>query len=143
MGCIICGPVESSIKHDAVVSHCVAIDQQINRLCDFKVNDENQYSHSHDSVEDNHVMSLWEDNITFSGGKCCLPIPFKDKVPSFLNNRLVAGKRLSYLRTELELQGLTVKYEQNAEKFIAEGYAERVPEPELELQDGSVWYLTL
>ena len=134
----ICRPVESSIKHDAVVSHCVSIDQQIQRLWDIETSDENQYSHS---VEDNHVMSLWEDNITFSGGKYYLLILFKDKVPSFPNNRFIAEKRLSYLRPKLESQELTVKYEQNIEKFIAEGHAERVPEPELELNDGSVWYL--
>ena len=32
LGWTICGPVEGSIKHDAVVLHCVAIDQQIQRL---------------------------------------------------------------------------------------------------------------
>ena len=88
LGWTICGPVEGSIEHDAVVPHCVAIDQQIQILWDIETSDENQYLRS---VEDNHVMSLWEDNI----------ITFKEKVPSFPNNRVVAEKRLSYLRPKL------------------------------------------
>ena len=87
------------------------------------------------------MLSLWEDNITFSGGKYYLPIPLNEKVPSFPNNRFVAEKRLSYLRPKLESQELTVRYEKSIEKFIAEGYDEHVPEPELELNDGPVRYL--
>ena len=140
LGWAVGGPIQGTFTSigSNMMSHCVAIDSQIQKIWDVETSDESQCSLSQN---DKYVLSLWENNINFLEGHYYLPIPFKDIVPSFPNNRFVAEKRLNYLYPKLESMGLTEKYSQNIQKFIKEGYAEQVPPDELNLNDGTVWYL--
>ena len=83
------GPIQGTFTSigSNMMYHCVAIDSQIQKIWDVETSDEN----------DKYVLSLWENNINFLEGHYYLPIPFKDIVPSFPNNRFVAEKRLNYL----------------------------------------------
>ena len=91
--------------------------------------------------DDKRVLNLWENEMTFEGGHYTLPIPWKTGTPGLPENRFVAERRLNNLNHKLSSQGLTDKYQANIDKFLSENYAEPVPETELTLSDGSVWYL--
>ena len=49
--------------------------------------------------------------------------------------------RLHGLKKRLDKTGLVDTYAENMQKFLDQGYAERVPGEQLQLGDGSVWYL--
>ena len=53
----------------------------------------------------------------------------------------MAQCRLNSLTKRLERTGITDIYDQTIQKMIDSGYAARVPENQLNLSDGSVWYI--
>ena len=126
LGWVAGGPIQGTFTSigSNMMSLCVAIDSRFQKIWDVETSDESQCSLSQN---DKYVLSLWENNINFLEGHYYLPIPFKDIVPSFPNNRFVAEKRLNYLYPKVESMGLTEKYSQNIQKFIKEGFAEQVP----------------
>lgn len=137
-GWTICGPIQGSSFNSHVASFCVGIESKVKSLWDIEVAEEDKYS---PSVMDKYVLDLWNKNITFDNGHYCLPIPFKNTTPDFPDNRFLAEKRLNSLNHKLRSMNLFEKYEQNIRTFLQQGYAEQVPDSELRLMDGSVWYL--
>ena len=107
-------------------------------LWEVELADENKFSHS---FLDKKVLEFWDENITFKDGHYYLPIPFKNKLHSFPNNKMLAEKRLSSLNSKLKIRNLTDKYEQNIQVLLDKGYAEPVTPHEIDLNDGNVWYL--
>ena len=71
-----------------------------------------------------------------------MPIPFKDAKPELPNNRCVAEKRLQLLGRRLNQDDeLRDKYLSGMKDLFDKGYAEPVPEDQLNLSNGKVWYL--
>ena len=72
-----------------------------------------------------------------------MPLPFKDENIKLPDNRKQALARLQKLKQRLKNDK---KYHLDYSKFVSDtidnGYAERVPEGELSLKDGRVWYLS-
>ena len=93
------------------------------------------------SIEDLKVLSLWDEQVDRIGEKYCLPIPWKYERPDFPNNRPLARHRLSNLNSRLDKLGLKNAYDNEIKGLVDNGYAETVPEHELRLNDGSVFYL--
>ena len=71
-----------------------------------------------------------------------MPLPFRNDAPKLPNNRSIVLKRLNQLKVRLLKDS---KYCDDYSKFINEiienGYAERVPEEELNSDNGHVWYI--
>ena len=79
------------------------------------------------SVEDQKVLRLWEDEISYSDGDYTLPIPWREGRPNFPDNEYVAECRLNSLERKLERMGIRDKYSENIAAMIDKGYAEPVP----------------
>ena len=71
-----------------------------------------------------------------------MPLPFKLKQPCLPNNRVLALHRLKHLRKKLDSD---IQYRKHYFDFmndiIQKGHAEKVPDPDLGISDGSVWYI--
>ena len=93
------------------------------------------------SIEDKRVLQLWEDKLTRVGKHIELPMPWRDGQPNFPNNYPMALKRLHSLMYRLKREQLYELYADQIQKFIDEGYAEVIPQDEINITDGSVWYL--
>ena len=91
------------------------------------------------SVEDRQVMELWDKSVQLVQGHYELPIPWKQDV-DMPNNVAVAASRLKSLKSGLAKKGLFAKYDDEIQKLLQNGYAELVPDVEIE-NKGKVWYL--
>ena len=74
-------------------------------------------------------------------GHYSVSIPWKQEKPCLPDNKRVALHRLHGLRQRLEKNELMSRYDEGVQKFLARGYAEKVPDSELYVNDGIVWCL--
>lgn len=85
------------------------------------------------------VQSITE----LKGEHYCIDLPFRDEDPLLPNNRCAAEQRLQGPKKKFERD---VKYKEEYTSFLSDmlkqGYAEMVPTPQLEQEDGKVWYIT-
>ena len=142
LGWTLNGPVitGNEVRSDVgVVSCCrVSLEQQVHKLWDIENNDLNNVSYS---VEDSKVIELWQSEIEHVDGHYSLPIPWRECRPSLPNNRYLAVCRLESQVKRLNKSGLTQSYDEGIRAMLDKGYAERVPDSELSVSDGCVWYL--
>ena len=95
------------------------------------------------SVCDQRVIDFWENSTVRDGENknYCLSIPFKSDV-NLPDNYNMAKRRLDTLGKKLASnEELREEYSQAVTKNLTKGYAEEVPEEDLERRDGKVWYL--
>ena len=137
-GWALSGPVAGSSR--CVYSHFVqtGIGQQIENLWHIESGDADSRATSPD---DQKVLDLWDRETVFEGGHFTIPIPWKHDKVCLPNNKMVALHRLHGLRKRLEKSGTMATYDENVNKFLDRGFAEKVPDDQLRLDDGSVWYL--
>ena len=115
------------------------LEQDLERLWDM------EESHSEEqgiSVDDRRTLDLWNQSLKLDNGRYSMDIPFKDENLKLDNNRGMAEKRAESLRRRLNRdENLREKYTKEIKKLLDMGYAERVPEDQLQRADGKVWYL--
>jgi len=95
------------------------------------------------SIEDKAFLKIAEEGIhQLTDGHFELPLPFRNKGVLLDDNREMAMRRLLHLKKRFEGSD---QYRQDYTAFMNEiidnGHAERVPDKELSLPDGSVWYI--
>ena len=100
------------------------------------LNDDKAYS-----VEDNEVIAPWDREIRHENGHYVLPIPWRNGTANLPDNKFMAKHRLESLNKRLAKAGLTEIYDSNLKTMVERGYAERVPDDELKINDGTVWYI--
>ncbi|XP_013381171.1 uncharacterized protein LOC106152206 [Lingula anatina] len=93
------------------------------------------------SQDDRKVLSLWENTVSKENDHYVLPIPWTEGVPNFPDNYLVALHRLKGLERRLRRDDMFNRYDENMRKLLSEGYAEKVPEKEIDWRNESVWYI--
>ena len=95
------------------------------------------------SHEDHKFMNLMEEKMhQREDGHFEAPLPLKDPSFKFPNNRQAAEQRLTGLRKRLNRDPAYRKdYEAFVDEMLKKGFAEPVPEEELQLADGKVWYV--
>ena len=95
------------------------------------------------SHEDQKFMKLMEEKMhQREDGHFEAPLPLKDPTLKFPNNRQVAEQRLTGLKKRLNRDPpFRHNYETFMSDMLKKGFAEPVPEKELLLDDGSVWYV--
>ena len=139
LGWSICGPVsDRDVAQFFTMSNCVAIEPKLERLWEIERDGDILKA---PSVKDRQVIELWDDKTNFVNGHYMVPIPWKEGRPCFPSSKLMCEKWLSYLNDKIAQKGLRPKYSENIEKMLVEGYAEPVPEAEIQLRDDSVWYI--
>ena len=122
-----------------VSSSFVQLDQCVERLWQMESNDLNDDKSY--SVEDREVISLWDREIRRENGHYVLPIPWRNGTANLPDNKFMAKHRLDSLNKRLAKTGLTEIYDSNLKTMVEKGYAERVPDDELKINDGTVWYI--
>lgn len=94
------------------------------------------------SQEDVKFMEIMKSSVKLQEGHYSLKLPFKKEKVSLPNNQCVAKQRIAGLKGRFERNA---KFHQEYTNFlndvIREGYAERVPEHQVERSDGKVWYI--
>ena len=133
------GPMPDGVSSRSVYSHHVrvSLENQVENLWRMDAGDDvTSYS-----VEYPKVLELWNKEITHYNGHYSLPIPWRDGNLSLPDNRFLAKCRLNSLVNKLDRTNMRERYSQEINKLVEQGYAEPVPDDEMNLRDGSVWYL--
>ena len=94
------------------------------------------------SVNDKHVIDIWDRTTVVTEGHYEMVIPFKNENPNLPNNISIAESRLESLERRLRKDtDLYEKYKAEIHNLLDKGYAEKVPQSEMNRDDGKVWYL--
>jgi hypothetical protein len=81
---------------------------------------------------DSIVLQLWNKEVSRENGHYILPIPVKDTSKLYASGRCAAEKRLMMLKNRfMKDDNLKVKYTEAIQAMLDAGYAEQVPENEL------------
>ena len=91
------------------------------------------------SVDDQKVIDFWKNEMQLVDGRWEIPIPWKDDA-KLRNNIVVAKSRLSSVSHSLRKKGLLDGYDQEVDKLLSSGFAERVSLDEVNKSE-NVWYL--
>ena len=123
-----------------VVTHFISanvIEQQVRSL--WNIENEGLCSDLSMSPNDEKVIQFWDEKIQSLDGHYVLPIPFKNDI-QIHNNFDVADSRLRSLNRSLCKKGLFNRYGCEMVKMFDKGYAEKVPDDQIDRED-KVWYL--
>ena len=94
------------------------------------------------SVDDKKVIEIWNSSLMMDNGHYSMNIPFKEDPPEMPDNKSMAQKRLQSLGRRLSRDPeLHQRYKAGIDDLIQKGYAEQVPEDEVESSSGWTWYL--
>ena len=136
-GWTLCGTVDGLNPCNNVCSNFVSVDRQVENLWQME-NIDDEYAMS---CDDKKVIELWDRETVWEDGHYTIPIPWRQEWLNFPDNKFVAQRRLDSTVRKLERTGLMEKYDENMQTMLNDGYAEPVPECDLDLSDGSVWFL--
>ena len=95
------------------------------------------------SVDDKRAVDVCECSVKGVDGHYQMNIPFKSEHSNLSDNRSVAEKQLQSLAKRfLRIPELYAKYKGGIQGLLDKGYAERVPEQEINVTPGRIWYLS-
>ena len=94
------------------------------------------------SHDEHRFLSILEKGIILRDNHYTMPLPFKLNRPCLPNNKMLALHRLRHLRKRLDKdEPYRQHYFDFMNDIIHKGHAEIVPHKDLDLNDGSVWYI--
>ena len=94
------------------------------------------------SVEDNKALTKIRESLQRRDGHFQVRLPWQEDPPYLPNNKVMAEQRLDLLRKRLTKdRDLHEKYCSAIQDYLTKGYAEKVPENELDTKEQPVWYL--
>lgn len=94
------------------------------------------------SREEKKFMEKVESSVQLKGGHYMMKLPFRTPHVNMPNNFTVAKQRVSGLKRRLlKDETFHKEYTDFLTDVINKGYAERVPESQLDRSEGKVWYL--
>ena len=94
------------------------------------------------SKQDKRFMEIMEKSVCTKEGHYCVDLPFKRDDITMPNNKCIAEQRIQSLKRKFEKnKQYEEEYTSFVTKMIDSGYAEVVPENELNVEAGNVWYL--
>lgn len=94
------------------------------------------------SQDDKTFLSVLNRDITFTDGHYEMPLPFRDSGPNIPNNKSVVLRRLSSLKKRFDRdERFRSQYFDFMERLVENGHAEKVPESEINVDNGHVWYI--
>ena len=116
--------VNQSIVSNFITTSTCTIDNDIHRLWELDQCDVSDGL----SVDDNHVISMWDNKCRFFDGHWEVPIPWKDNVSALLNNYHQAKARLISLQSSLIKKSMFNVYDKEVRKLLVNKYAEYAPD---------------
>ena len=94
------------------------------------------------SVKDQKALETIEDSVNIVSGHYQVALPWRNQPPYLPNNRLVAEQRLQLLRKRfLRDEEFFQRHKRTFNDYITKGYAQRVPDEELNPTGKPLWYL--
>ncbi len=94
------------------------------------------------SREDLQFMEIMTNSVKLQEGHYSLRLPFRNNDVVLPNNLSVAKQRCNGLRKRLERnERLHEEYTHFLSDVLEKGYAEKVPEYQLDHDDGKIWYI--
>ncbi|KAL7840982.1 hypothetical protein SRHO_G00246730 [Serrasalmus rhombeus] len=94
------------------------------------------------SREDLKFMNIMKESVKLEAGHYSLKLPFKMDGVVMPNNLCVAKQRISGLKRKFERHEMFhQEYTKYLNELIQNGYAEQVPQDQLERSDGKLWYI--
>ena len=94
------------------------------------------------SQQDKRFISVLSEGIHFENGHYMMPLAFKDTDPCLPNNKSLAISRLRSLRKRLEREEVFRQhYSDFMQELLANNHAEIVPESDLNVESGKIWYI--
>jgi len=91
------------------------------------------------SINDNKVLKLWDEETTIVDGHYQLPVSWREGA-QFQNNLEAVVPRLHGLKRSLERKNRYQQYDDEIQKILAKGYAERVPQDQY-ASENKMWHL--
>ena len=95
------------------------------------------------SQDDLHFMGIMRDGMhQRPDGRFAAPLPLRDRKMTLPDNVHQAQTRLQSLKRKLEKDSkFKEAYTTALEEMLTKGYAEPVPQDELEVSNGHIWYV--
>lgn len=122
----------------------VTIEGMLKRMYDADFSEMNAFKNiksDYVSIHDQKFLSLMEKEVKFVNGKYQLPLPLINQLP-FPNNKCQALARLKWIKKKLESNSIFKEdYLTFMNNLTTQGFAEMVPEQEVEGEPGHVWYI--
>ena len=143
LGWILCGPLTDSIKGQASINYLsgTSLVEQLKFMYDREFGDTSQTGKTM-SVEDRVALTLVSSRQRLVDGHFEVPLPWKPGHGLLLSNKILAEKRLSYLRRRmLRDQNLCEKYKAIFQRHLDRGFLERLPNEGTESWRDRAWYL--
>ena len=145
-GWVINGPLgRSSNVVSKSMTNCIqgeaALDKQFKEYCNQEFSDSIVDSERALSKNDEKAVQIMHDTITFRDEHYYMSLPFKDD--PILPDNLPMAEHCSTLLKKRLLKDtpLYVKYANFMNDLLSNGFAEMIPEDQLDRSDGYVWYL--
>ncbi|XP_071085478.1 uncharacterized protein [Haliotis cracherodii] len=141
-GWAINGPLHRGIQQD-MTSNFVQVEANLESQVEkFWHLDNVSDGRSQLSFHDKQVIQLWDNTVEREKRHYKLPIPFKVNPPNLPNNFCMAETRLVSLTKKLSRNDdMYEHYKAGIDDMVYKGYAEKVPDDEVCIDEGSVWYL--
>ncbi|XP_072030174.1 uncharacterized protein [Amphiura filiformis] len=94
------------------------------------------------SAEDQRFLNMVTGSVKTVDGHYEIGLPFRDGNPQMPDNRAVVESRTHFLKRKfIKNEQFKTEYTKAMEQTIAKGYAEPVPDDEINQTDGSTWYI--
>lgn len=94
------------------------------------------------SHDDRKFLTTLQEGIHVNDSHYEMPLPFRAGPPNLPNNKCIAIQRLAYLKKRLRNDATYADHYQTfMNNIIRNGFAERVPENELNQDSGQEWYI--
>jgi len=94
------------------------------------------------SAEDKKFMNIVTTSVELKNGHYHLPLPFHDKDVTLPNNYDLTAQRTLNLAKRFKKDSVFAnEYSVFMEDVLRKGYAEKVPQEQLQRNDGQVWYI--
>ena len=93
------------------------------------------------SKEDDRFLEKMRTEVKLVEGHYQLPLPFRNDAVNMPNNRQQAIKRAMWIKHKFKDSKYHEDYVDFMNKIITQRYAVKVPESQLDAEEGKVWYL--
>ncbi|XP_062588283.1 uncharacterized protein LOC134249947 [Saccostrea cucullata] len=132
------------VNHVCIQNDGTQLDHILKQIMNFDfpeaelmVDDKKEYS-----LEDKNFLQQVENSIQFENGHYHIGLPFRRKDVVLPNNSAQCLKRLEGLKCKfMKNPQFKDHYVEFMDKILQKGYAEPVPEDELNEEDGRIWFL--
>ncbi|XP_071479632.1 uncharacterized protein [Diadema antillarum] len=146
LGWLVYGVSRDGAKGNKIQSHRVKakadIDQQFERLFNQDFNERIIDDKEEKSQEDLIFIKKVEQSMKLEDGHYEIALPFRRDDVKLPNNKLQAMQRAGHLKRRFERQAdFKREYTDFVDSMMKKEYMEKIPEEEIQRNDGRVWYL--